>query len=245
MEAVILAAGRGQRMEGLAEPFFKPLLELNGIPLLGYALKYAEVAQAEHVTVVVSPSNRLVIEHVTDEYNDWVSLAVQEQPFGPGHAAMIGLEHVKTTKTMLLMSDNIMNVDTVIDMAATANERDCDAVGIRLVEPDHSSRFTRIRLRPSGLYVYVEGTEVSDDDIWPLTKEVAVWCGPLIFDSEKAHSVLSRAFLNANIASSSAELKIGPYLDQIMNVETQLFNVEAFDVGIPSEYIERQNDESR
>ena len=53
MEAVILAAGRGQRMEGLARPFYKPLLEVNGMSLVAYAVEYASASGAQRVTVVV------------------------------------------------------------------------------------------------------------------------------------------------------------------------------------------------
>jgi len=242
LEAVILAAGRGQRMEGLAKPFFKPLLELNGIPLLKYAIQYADAAQVDHVTIVVSPSNADDIEQITAEYGPWVSTIVQEHPFGPGHAAMLGIEQVLSKKTMLLMSDNIMNTDTIVEMADTVRRTDCDAVGIRYVELDKAARFTRVRLRPSGLYSYVEGVEINQEDVWPLTRESVVWCGPLVFDTEVASSVLSRAFLNSHITNDGAEIKIGPHLDQIMSVDTSLFDVEAFDVGIPSVYIQQQND---
>jgi GTP:adenosylcobinamide-phosphate guanylyltransferase len=41
-------------MEGLAKPFYKPLLEINGMPLVAYAVEYASASGVERVRVGVS-----------------------------------------------------------------------------------------------------------------------------------------------------------------------------------------------
>jgi CTP:molybdopterin cytidylyltransferase MocA len=232
LEAVILAAGRGQRMEGVAKPFYKPMLEINGIPLLGYAIEYASVAGAEKVTVVVSPHNVEYVGDVVTPYSSWVEIAVQEEPLGPGHAAMIGMKKVKSNKTMLLMSDNIMDGGTVAEMANSCVVTGTNAVGTREVSLDKAGRFTRIRYNSGRGYVYVENTPVTDEDAWPSTGKAVVWCGPLVYETELAFSVFSREFSTL----SSGELKIGPHLNEIMSGPTVLVDVHAMDVGIPVEY---------
>lgn len=237
LESVILAAGRGQRMAGLAKPFHKPLLELNGVSLVEHAITYASVAQAEHVTVVVSPSNADDITAIIKKYGGWVTTAVQDEPLGPGHAALVGLEHVDSERAMLLMSDNIMNKKVVAEMALHTVETGSDAIGVRHVGADLAARFTRIRVRPSGMLEYVEGTEVDDNDRWPGGNTVAVWCGPVFFNANTARGIFERKLLQLE----SGEMKIGTELSSIMSDRTALFDVEAFDVGVPSEYLEQRN----
>lgn len=241
MEAIILAAGRGQRMEGLAKPFYKPLLEINGMPLVAYAVEYASAAGAELVTVVASSANYEDIKDAVSSYSRWARLLVQEDPSGPGHATMIALLEAEYEQTMLLMSDNVMNQHEVVDMAIHSRINKTDAVGTRTVTMDQASRFTRIRKKKNkeSKYTFVEGTPVETDDQWPDGSGVKVWCGPLIFNSGVALKVFQNAWIRRD--SNSSEMKIGPYLNDILQKETKLFDVSAFDVGIPSAYAEHKN----
>lgn len=241
LEAVILAAGRGQRMEGVAKPFYKPMLEINGIPLLGYAIEYASISGAEKVTVVVSPHNVDDIEEVVSPYSSWVEIAVQRSPLGPGHAALIGMKKVASNKTMLLMSDNIMDGSIVAEMATNCAVTGINAVGTREVPLAKANRFTRVRYNGGKNYTYVENVPVTDDDMWPDTKSAVVWCGPLVYDTDLAYSVLNREFSSG----FSGELKIGPYLNEIMSGPTMLVDVHAMDVGIPAAYEHARNSDTK
>lgn len=235
LESVILAAGRGQRMSDIAKPFYKPLLEINGIPLLVHAVEYASAAGSNRVTVVVSPHNVDDVEQVLSAYMPWVQLAIQEEPLGPGYAALIGLSEVVDKQTMLLMSDNIMDSGIVASMATRCMVDDQDAIGIRTVSRSQASRFTRVRQKSTYVYEYVEGTDVLDRDVWPGTEDkVKVWCGPLIFKTENAVDALNAASRAADL--QNGELKIGPHLNNILRDAPILVDVHAMDVGIPSEY---------
>jgi len=244
VDAVILAAGRGQRMLGYSMPFFKPLLEVNGITLLAYAAEYAAAAGAEQTVVVASPHNITQVQKVLEPYSSWVQVVVQEDPCGPGHAALVGLKALENSKTvMLLMSDNIMDREKVIIMAVSTEIMKANAVGARTVPRSQASRFTRIRSTWSDRivrehqYEFAEGTELSDEDFVdpkadaPLSR---VWCGPVIMDTKRAIAVLSREWDGRG--QQAAELKIGPYLTEILRYPTSLFDVNAMDVGVPSAF---------
>lgn len=244
VDAVILAAGRGQRMLGYSMPFFKPLLEVNGITLLAYAAEYAAAAGAEQTVVVASPQNITQVQKVLEPYSSWIKVVVQEDPCGPGHAALIGLKALEKSKqVMLLMSDNIMDREKVIVMAFSAEISNSNTVGARTVPKNQASRFTRIRstwsdgVRREHLYEFAEGIELSDADFIdpksdaPLSQ---VWCGPVIMDTKRAVVVLSREWDQRG--QTAGELKIGPYLTEILRYPTNLFDVDAMDVGVPSAF---------
>lgn len=237
LEAVVLAAGRGQRMKGISKPFFKPLLEINGIPLIAYAVDYALTAGATRVVVVVSPKNKDAMAETLARYGDLVSVAVQPKPLGPGHATLIGLYSVTDDTTMLLMSDNLMDADKVKEMTVECTTSGSSGIGIRVVSLEQASRFTRVRSNDSDAYAYVEGTQVTHEDIWPGTDKAHVWCGPLIFQTASARSALENA-LNSG-SGKNEELKIGPYLSQILGPQVVVADVNAMDVGIPSAYLEK------
>jgi molybdopterin-guanine dinucleotide biosynthesis protein A len=236
MEAVILAAGRGQRMEGIAKPFYKPMLEINGIPLLRHAIEYALAGKCSKAIVVVSPHNVDYVSDTLSLYSSFVELATQEEPMGPGHAALVGMSRVKSEKTMLLMSDNIMDHSAVAEMAEKARHGAASVVGIRRVPLTEAGRFTRLHRGARGGYVYVEGEAVSDKDLWHDYGCATVWCGPLIYDTATAIRVLRREMDKKELSASSSELKLGPYLSEIMCNPTELVDVRAMDVGIPAVY---------
>jgi choline kinase len=236
MESVILAAGKGQRMEGFAKPFFKPLLEINGIPLITYAAEYASSAGATRVTVVASESNADDIKKSLKMYASWVDVVIQNEPRGPGNATLIGLGNTDCKSIMLLMSDNLMNADAVSQMATAAMINDADAVGIARVPLERADRFTRVREWEDGTYTYVEGVPVSAEDE-STNGAAVVWCGPLIFERATAIDVLNNA--QASVNTDTSEFKIGPYLNKIMRLNTLLADVGAMDVGIPAAYIEQ------
>jgi bifunctional N-acetylglucosamine-1-phosphate-uridyltransferase/glucosamine-1-phosphate-acetyltransferase GlmU-like protein len=242
VESVILAAGRGQRMEGVAKPFFKPLLEINGMPLIAYAAEYASAAGASSVTVVASSNNVDDIQRALTNYASWVSVVVQPAPNGPGDAALIGLHNATDSSIMLLMSDNIMNSAAVSQMATKAMIEDRDAVGVLHVPIEKASRFTRIQTASHGVHHFVEGSKIEPADE-SLPGMSTVWCGPIIFNREKATQVLQRE--KDKNSANTGELKIGPYLSEIIRKNALLTDVGAMDVGIPSVYTEqlkRKND---
>lgn len=245
MDAVILAAGRGQRMLGYSMPFFKPLLEVNGITLLAYAAEYAAAAGAEKAVVVVSPHNIDRVKKVLLPYSSWIEIVVQEEPCGPGHAALLGLKSLGSTaeRSMLLMSDNIMDIDKVVNMAISVEIHDVDAIGVRSVPVSQATRFTRVRQLARGgsldqpAYEFVEGVpfEESDIDASDPNRVVSkVWCGPVIFKTPAAVSVLSAEWERRGDATT--ELKIGPHLDAILTWPVHLHDVNAMDVGVPADF---------
>lgn len=231
MEAVILAAGRGQRMTGIAKPFYKPLLEINGLSLLAHSVQYAIAAGIEKVCVVASPQNVHDIEAAIVDAGLEVSIAIQHEPLGPGHAALVGLSAVRSQRCALFLSDNIMDEQLVVDMIHECRLNDLDAVATCDVHRAQASRFTRVRKLQDNTYSYEETTPVTDDDLWSKDEDIVkVWCGPLVFGTMRAIGVLGRAENTGN------ELKIGPHLTAIMRSPTLLADVKAMDVGIPSEY---------
>ena len=66
MKAMLLAAGRGERMRPLTDTIPKPLLPINGRPLIDYHLEKLAGAGIEECVVNVSWLSEQLVDHLGD-----------------------------------------------------------------------------------------------------------------------------------------------------------------------------------
>lgn len=218
MDAVILAAGRGARLDGIAAPYHKPLLVVNGKPLITQAVDAAGMTGCTEITVVVAPENVQAISGILGSRH--VHMIVQRTPKGPGDALLEGLEIGSDDRVLVLMSDNILDVSEV----EIAVKNDKPTIGCRRLEPEEARRFT---FRTSTGWVegrdpYKEQGAINDG--W-----VTVWCGPLVAERKAAWEVLSQQ----RLTWPTNELKIGPHLNDMGLRVGTVFTSKAHDIGVP------------
>ena len=82
MKAIVLAAGKGKRLQ--SEKFNQPkvLRCAKGRPLLSYVLENVDFIAPEDTTIVVGYKKEMVYEAISSDYR----FAVQEEQLGTGHA---------------------------------------------------------------------------------------------------------------------------------------------------------------
>jgi CTP:molybdopterin cytidylyltransferase MocA len=226
---VILAAGRGARVGELAPPFHKPLLPIDGVPLVCRSYDLARSAGVTQPVVVVAPENAAAIDAALGP-NRNAMLVVQRQPYGPGYALLLGLQAhpriIMDDRVLVLLSDNVSTVDDVADVAAHAT-----AVGVKEFNRDDALRFTWL----------VDDTWIEDKTRRPrlnrTAETVTCWVGPFIGWRPKMQSVLRN--LLRDFDPNVEELLIGPYLDLFMVDEKNVtVPVSSYDVGTVDAYRE-------
>ncbi len=97
LAVVILAAGVGTRMRS-ALP--KPLHELGGRPLVGYAIRAAANLGAGTTVIVVGHR----ADEVRAALGDGYSYALQEPQRGTAHAVEVAVPHIPEDATTVLVS---------------------------------------------------------------------------------------------------------------------------------------------
>jgi choline kinase len=114
--AIILAAGRGERLNGFAAPFMKPALLVNGRPLIVQQIENAlEVTKL--ITLVLAPENSRamldLVQHALPEL-EWDYVNTVLQPFNGGvvDALKRGLM-LYELDVIVLMGDNVVPPLTV------------------------------------------------------------------------------------------------------------------------------------
>ncbi|WP_123532901.1 sugar phosphate nucleotidyltransferase [Halosimplex salinum] len=117
MKAVILAAGRGTRLGALTEDRPKPLVEVDGRPLLSHGLSELADLGAEAFVLVVGYRKEAIIEHYGDEFEGVpITYVHQREPIGLADA-VLQAERVVDDDFLVFNGDNVMfgNLDDVVE----------------------------------------------------------------------------------------------------------------------------------
>lgn len=196
-------------------PFWKPLLVVNGEPLIRRAVDMAMRSGAIRVVVVVAPENALPISQVLDGLP--IYIIVQPRPSGPGHALLLGVELCQDDRVLVLMGDN---VTTPIDLQKVVKADDY-AIGVQQMPASaETERFTRRKVNGTG---WVEKTPIGISET-----EITAWVGPFT-----ASVAGIKRILTSSHAKTDGELAIGPYLDD-MSPGAKLVQINSIDVGTPA-----------
>lgn len=215
MDTVILAAGRGDRLSGITPPFHKPLLVINGQPLVKQAVERGVQAAAGYVTVVVAPENAAPISAVLGDRN--VRMVVQRTPTGPGNALCLGLLLCRPGRVLVLMGDNITSFDDI--------KRCVDAggysIGVQAVTAEEALRFTWRDQHGA----WREKEAPTDADADPGSGMFTAWVGPLVIDRDAALTVYRDYYAS----------DIGPHLNDLRpdTASVTLVPVSTLDIGVP------------
>jgi bifunctional UDP-N-acetylglucosamine pyrophosphorylase / glucosamine-1-phosphate N-acetyltransferase len=185
VKAIVLAAGRGSRMGG---DLPKVLHELDGKPLVTYAVDSARAAGAKTVVVVVGYRAELVMAELADS---GVDFAVQAEQRGTGHAVLAAREHLEEGEgdILVLYGDMpLLSAPTLRQLIAHRRKTGAAAAALTLVI-DSPPDFGRIVRDADGRVIRV--VEVKDADADELAiREVNV--GAYCFEARSLLPVLER-----------------------------------------------------
>ena len=163
--AIIPAAGTNARLKDVVPPGLKPLLLINGRPLIQHAVSHAlDAWRASKIVIVVNPDNARAITAIIDHRWNFV---VQPEPAGIIDAIRRALPFVKTRHTLLLCADNTFEGGVI---CPTADEQ---YIAIRRdLPPAEVQRFTRVCRLSNGQCKIIQPNEA----VW----NTEVWIGPLV-----------------------------------------------------------------
>ena len=216
MDAVILAAGRNDRLKSLVPAYMKPLIMVNGVPIIVTIIRdlvFTNVAGT--ITVVVSPQNVAPIVDVV-EAGDFpkglIRYVVQPDALGPMDAvrrAMPMTHH----DVMIVCADNIIPAATYKQVEAGLV--DCDtSLAVKLMPLKEAERFTYFDEKDGDVYEKLPPPEHVKDPVY-------VWLGPLAF---------RKGFLFTHAADTERLSGLIALADTVNSVEAN-----CVDIGVPEE----------
>jgi NDP-sugar pyrophosphorylase family protein len=114
MQAIILAGGRGERLRPFTEDRPKPMVEILGIPILGYQLQWLQSQGVEDVIVSCGYRHE-VIQNYFGNGEKWgvkIQYSVEQEPLGRGGALKLAFRSLAEGEDICLATngDVITNV---------------------------------------------------------------------------------------------------------------------------------------
>lgn len=153
MQIVILAAGRGTRMKDLTDNVPKPMLKINGKPILAYKLE-ALPSEIDEVIFVVGYLGNLIQQFFGNTYaGKKISYVVQEELNGTGGALELAKDFLAEDFLVMMGDDLYMRSDI-----ERCLKNDLAVLGL---EVDSPNKFGIIALNSQGnLQEIVEKPEI-------------------------------------------------------------------------------------
>ncbi len=112
MEALILAAGRGKRLYPITRSMPKPMVKINGKPILHYILNALKLIGIKKIIIVIGYMGDSIKKYFKNgkEYGIKIDYLFQENyEGGTGNAVGLAKNLIKLDKFLLIFGDNLFN----------------------------------------------------------------------------------------------------------------------------------------
>ena len=192
IKAVVLAAGKGTRLQTEGVDLPKVMREALGKPLLHYVLEGLGFINKEDITIVVGYKK----EKVTDYFSGY-GFAVQAEQLGTGHAVMMAKDFLKEQKgsVVILGGDApFMDAETIAKAYDEHVSTEAFATVISAVIDDPTGYGRITREENGSLKAIVEQKDADEETL----KIKEINSGGYWFDSEGLLSVLDRITADNN-----------------------------------------------
>src|SRR6185295_1508873 len=113
-KAVILAAGKGTRMKDLTADMPKPMLRVNGVPVLERIVKNLSAAGIRDLLIITGYKADVVEEHFGDgrAFDSAIRYARQETQDGTGKVVELGRAFIGSDPFLLVYGDILVEPGT-------------------------------------------------------------------------------------------------------------------------------------
>lgn len=118
MDIILLAGGSGTRMRPLTNTIPKPLLQVQGRPILEWSLLSARPI-ASHVIVVVHYLHEQITEYMRQQklVDNYTIVQQQPQPLGTGHAVACCQPYLQSDGFMVINGDDLYDPHSLAKLA--------------------------------------------------------------------------------------------------------------------------------
>ena len=113
MKAIILAGGRGKRLRPITDKIPKPLIPINGKPLIERTIKYLKKYGITEIIISSGYKSDLIEKFLKNKKNFGCDIIFSNEktPLGTGGAIKKALKHVDEESFLVLNGDIVTNID--------------------------------------------------------------------------------------------------------------------------------------
>ena len=153
MDGIILAGGKGTRMQPLTFDTPKPLLEVQGKPILEWSLMGMRPV-VDHVLIVVKYLKEQIEAFMARQtiFEQYTLVEQLPEPLGTGHALMCCAQHLRSRDFLVQNGDDLFGARDLAKLAAvplgilTIPRNDPEKYGVAVM--DNDGRLSRLHEKP-------------------------------------------------------------------------------------------------
>lgn len=154
MDAVILAAGKGTRMKDITKTIPKPMVEVNGKPMLAHIVASLTAAGIARIGMVVGYKREMIESYFGDgaRFGTAITYIEQTEQNGTGAALHLARDFVATERFFFTFGDILTPPENYAGMIGYTKSTRCDALlGLNRVDDPY---------RGAAVYLNAENTIV-------------------------------------------------------------------------------------
>jgi D-glycero-alpha-D-manno-heptose 1-phosphate guanylyltransferase len=160
MEAVILAGGKGTRLQPLVNNLPKPMATITGIPFLKYLLKYLEQNKINTIIMSIGYMSDKIRHFFRDEFFGMqIKYSEEEIPLGTGGAIRKSLEICKAEDVFVINGDTFFDVN-LFELQKFHKEQNAD-ISISLKELENPSRYGTLEIKDGRIIAFKEKQQIN------------------------------------------------------------------------------------
>jgi NDP-sugar pyrophosphorylase family protein len=179
MHVIILAGGKGERLRPLTADRPKAMVEILGVPLLGYQVRWLQTQGITDIIVACGYRHEVIEDYfgAGEKWGVRVQYAVESQPLGRGGALKLAFRFLKAGEDMCLATngDVVTNVRLAPLLQAHRNSGCVATIMLvpftspyGIVDVDPSEKIVAFREKPELPYWLNAGIYVFSREIEPL-----------------------------------------------------------------------------
>jgi NDP-sugar pyrophosphorylase family protein len=209
MEAIILAGGKGERLRPFTEDRPKPMVEILGIPILGYQIRWL-VGQGVTDVVIACGYRHEVIQGYFDDGAKWgcrIRYAIEDVPLGRGGGLKQALRMTSGGRCLATNGDVLTNVRIADVVSHHERSRDTATIVLApftspygIVDVADEDRIVGFREKPELPYWINAGIYVMDRSITERLPDVGdheTTTFPALVEERKLGAFKSRSYWRA------------------------------------------------
>ncbi len=156
MEAIILAGGKGERLQSVVSDVPKPMAPIHARPFLEWLMDYWMGEKVDRFILAVGYKFDLIQKHFGPKYkNAALDYSIEREPLGTGGGLLLALSRLKEKKPFL-----VLNGDTFFEMSlkdlVNQHIQKKSIWSMALAEASLNNRYSGIQLDGNGKVIAME-----------------------------------------------------------------------------------------
>jgi D-glycero-alpha-D-manno-heptose 1-phosphate guanylyltransferase len=220
MKAIILAGGKGTRLQKIVSDLPKPLAPIQGQPFIYILIRFLLFHKVEQIVISTQHLADKFAEHLPGlrKMCGQISLVKEPAPLGTGGALRFACQNISADEHVL-----VLNGDTFFDfdLAGFVKKYNKDTA-LALKEVPDSSRYGTVEFSNGQVRLFWEKS--------PTVQLGAIYAGFSILKVKDLFDLLPDGY-------SSLEKDFFPkFLQEKRNLKGEIFDGKFIDIGVPEDY---------